>query len=389
MHRRNRWPARSLFAAGALGACLAGLPAAAWAQQSGTSALTAQLDQVCAGAAAGSALAARCATIQASPDPAARAIAADHNDLEEIPGAGRGAAKDQWPSREEVDTLLTPKLALFASVDRDHAFRRDDSIEAAFDSDTTTFTVGLDWNPAKRWQLGLSINSSHQDQQFRGSQGRTKSDATGLIAVSSYDIDDHFTLDGYLGGSRGNQDIRRVVSFVDGSTPVAETASPDVRRTLGGIALDASFPHGALAWQGSLGFDGASTRIDAYAESGGSGFDMLVPRRMVSTQRGRIEFGFSDTVSASWGVWQPQLRFGLVHEFSNDERTVGVRFLDDSAGTVVTFDTGAPDRDWSQATFSSTFVLAHGNSGFFTIGREFGHSTSTATTYAIGWRIEL
>jgi hypothetical protein len=68
---------------------------------------------------------------------------------------------------------------------------------------------------------------------------------------------------------------------------------------------------------------------------------------------------------------------------------VGVRFLDDTSGTIVTFDTGAPDRDWSQATFSSTFVLAHGNSGFFTIGREFGHSTSTATTYAIGWRIEL
>jgi hypothetical protein len=179
------------------------------------------------------------------------------------------------------------------------------------------------------------------------------------------------------------------VSFVDGSAPVDETASPDLNRTLGGVALDASFPHGALEWRGSLGFDAARTTIDGYTETGGSGFDLIVPHRKVETDRGRLELGLADTVSASWGVWQPELRVGLLHEFSNDDRIVGVRFVDDTNGAVVGFDTGAPDRDWAQATFSSTFTLPHGNSGFFTIGREFGHSTSTATTYAIGWRIEL
>ena len=380
MHRR---------AVAASTCCLAAFAIAAVHAQSGTDAMAARIGQICAGAASGSQLATRCAAIQASPDPNAVHVAADHNDLEEIPGAGRGDARDQWPSREEVSTLLTPKIALFASLDHARSFRSDDAIEAAFDAEATTATVGIDWNPAKRWQLGLTLNHGHEDQVFRGSFGRTDANTTGLIAVGSFDATDRVTLDGYLGRTWGSQDVRRVVSFVDGSAPVAETASPGLHKTLGGVALDATFPHGAFEWRGSIGFDAARTAIDAYAESGGSGFDLAVPSRSITTERGRIEVAFARTASFSWGVWQPELRGGLIHEFGNDARTVGVRFLQDTGNTVVTFDTGAPDRDWAQANFSSTFVLPHGNSGFFSIGREFGHSTSTATTFAIGWRVEL
>jgi hypothetical protein len=359
------------------------------AQESGTAALTAQLKQVCAGAATGSVLASRCSVIMSSPDPNALADAANMNDLEEIPGAGRGQANDQWPSRDEVDTLLTPKLALFASIDHAHSFRSDDNIEAAFDENSTTFTVGLDWNPVKRWQLGLALNHLQDNQQFRGSEGRTEAETTGVLAVTSFDLNDNFVLDGYAGRAGGSQDIRRGVGFIDDSPLVIESASPDLSRSLGGVALDATFPHGSLQWLGSLGLDAARTSIDGYTEQGGSGFDLIVPDRAIKTDRGRLEVGLADTVSASWGVWQPELRLGLIHEFSNDEHLVGVSFVDDTNGTVVHFDTGAPDRDWGQATISSTFTLPHGNSGFITISREFDHSTSTATTYAIGWRIEL
>ena len=357
--------------------------------RSGTDALTAQFDQVCAGAVAGSALAARCATVFASSEPDARAIAADHNDLEEIPGAGRGNAKDQWPSRQEISTLLTPKLALFASLDHAHSFRSNDSIEAAFDADSTTFTAGMDWHPGKRWQLGLTLNHSRDDQHFRGSLGMTSGNASGAIAVASWDANDFFVVDGYLGAASGQQDIVRVVSFVDASAPVAETASPDLRRTLGGLALDASFPHGALEWRGSLGVDAARTTIHGYTESGGSGFDLIVPQRATPTDRGRIDVALAGTFSQHWGVWQPELRVGLRHEFANDAHLGSVQFVDDANGTIVRFDTGAPDRDWIQAGFSTAFTFTHGNSAFIALGREFAHSTSTAATYAIGWRIEL
>jgi hypothetical protein len=373
----------------AMGGTLATLLIPSAHAQSGTTALTAQLDQVCAGAAPSSALASRCAVVLASTDPAARANAANMNDLEEIPGAGRGAAKDQWPSREEVSALLTPKLALFASADHSRSFRSNDTIEAAFDADSTTFTVGIDWHPGTKWQLGLTLNHTRDNQQFRGSLGRTEATSTGAIAVASWDANDHFVLNGYAGRFQGSQDIRRVVGFIDGSAPVAETASPGLRRTLGGVAVDGSFPHGALEWRSSMGLDVARTAISGYVENGGSGFDLNVPQRAILTERGRLDLALARTFSERWGVWQPELRVGLIHEFGNDAHIGSVRFVEDLSGTVVKFDTGAPDRDWAQATFTSTMTLPHGNSGFFTIGREFGHSTATATQFAIGWRIEL
>lgn len=388
MRRSDSLVAQLLIGLSTLCTSSAFLAATAQAQ-SGTDAFTAQFNTVCAGAASGSALAGRCAAVLASADPNARAIAANFNDLEEIPGAGRGAARDQWPSREEISTLVTPKLAVFASVDHARSFRSNDTIEAAFDADSTTFTVGIDWHPANRWQLGLTLNHAHDNQVFRGSEGRTEANATGAIAVASWDANDHVALNGYLGRTQGSQDIRRVVAFIDGSAPVAETASPALYRTIGGAAVDANFSHGALEWRGSVGLDAARTSIDGYAESGGSGFDLIVPERSIVTERGRVDIALARTFSAHWGVWQPELRLGLVHEFGNDARTVGVSFLQDTSGSVVAFDTGAPDRDWGQATFSSAFVLPHGNSGFITVGRDFGHSTSTATQFAIGWRLEL
>ena len=360
--------------------------------QSGTDAFTAQFNAVCAGAGPGSALAARCAVVQASADPNARALAANFNDLEEIPGAGRMSARDTAPdvtSRNQVPSQLTPKLALFASIDGSRVHRQLDRIEAAFDADALTLTLGLDWHPTDAWQLGLALNHAREQQNFRDSNGALDAHYTGLIALASWNANEHIALNGYAGRLQGGQDLRRVIHFIDGSPSVAATASPNAARTLAGIALDANFAHGAWEWRGAVGFDALRTSTEAYIEHGGSGFDLSVPGRSTDTRRGRIDGALAGTFSRSWGVWQPEFRLGWRHEFSNAARTVGVRFVDDSNATVVRFDTGAPDRDWLQAGISTVFTFTHGQSAFIALDREFGHSSSTATMLGIGWRIEL
>ena len=360
--------------------------------QSGSDAFTAQFNAVCAGAGPGSALAARCAVVQASADPNARALAANFNDLEEIPGAGRLNARDTAPdvaSRHQARSQLTPKLALFASINGSRTSRSLDRIEAAFDADAVTLTLGLDWHPADAWQLGLALNHAREQQNFRDSDGALDAHYTGLIALASWNANQHVALNGYAGRLQGSQDLRRVINFIDGSPPVAATASPSADRTLAGFALDENIGHGAWEWRGAVGFDALRTSTDAYIEHGGSGFDLSVPGRRTDTRRGRIDAALAGTFSRSWGVWQPEFRLGWRHEFSNDARVVGVRFIDDSNATIVRFDTGAPDRDWLQTGVSTVFTFTHGQSAFISLDREFGHSTSTATLLGIGWRIEL
>lgn len=361
--------------------------------QSGTNAFAARFDAVCAGATLGSALATRCAVVQASTNPNARLLAADLNNLEELPGAGRLNAGEATSSRSSDTTRIrsdiAPKLALFASLTGSRIQRSDDRIAAAFDADTIAFTAGLDWHPAPAWQFGLAFDHAGERQNFRGSAGKLDAHYNGPIALASWNAGTHVALNGYAGWLRGGQDIRRVVSFIDGSPDMAATASPDAKRTLAGIALDLDFARGAWQWRGGVGFDAMRTTTAAYAESGGSGFDLIVPQRRTDTRRGRIDVALAGTFSRSWGVWQPEFRLGLRHEFDNDARQLGVRFVDDAGGTIVRFDTGAPDRDWAQAGVSTVFTFTHGHSAYIALDREFGHSSSTATIVSIGWRVEL
>ncbi|MEO5596191.1 MAG: autotransporter outer membrane beta-barrel domain-containing protein [Lysobacteraceae bacterium] len=361
--------------------------------QSGTDAFTTRFDAVCAGATLGSALAARCAVVQSSTNPDARLQAAAFNHLEELPGAGRLNAGDatSGPSDDStrVRTEIAPKLALFASLTGSRIQRGDDRIAAAFDAGTIAFTAGLDWHPAPAWQLGIAFDHAGERQDFRDSAGKLDANYNGVIALASWNAGTHVALNGYAGWLRGGQDIRRVVSFIDGSPDVAASASPDARRTLAGIAIDLDWARGAWQWRGAIGFDAMRTTTDAYLESGGSGFDLIVPQRRTDTRRGRLDVALAGTFSTRFGVWQPEFRLGLRHEFDNDSRRLGVRFVEDTGSTIVRFDTGAPDRDWAQAGVSAVFTFTHGHSAYIALDREFGHSTSTATMLSVGWRVEL
>ena len=357
-------------------------------------ALVAKFNAVCAGAAPGSALAARCAVVLGSADPNARRNAADFNALEELPGQGRLAARDLAPdsdgskrATQHVD--ITPKLALFASVDAARLARVSGGAEAPFDADTYALTLGLDWHPADRWQLGIALQHQNEQQDFRDSAGRFDQRTTGAIATASWQASDNIGIGAYAGDLRGSADTLRVVRFIDGSTPVAERAHPDTRRAVAGFAIDANLAQGAWEWRYAGGYDWTRSTTHGYVEQGGSGFDLIVPQRQVKTARARFDLGLARTLSESWGVWQPQARIGWRHEFQNPARTIGVHFVQDTGGTRVAFDSAVPDRDWAEAALGAAFTFTHGNSAFVEWRHELAHGPLRNDTLALGWRIEL
>lgn len=361
--------------------------------QSGTDAFAAQFNAVCAGAVPGSTLLARCSVVQASTNPNARRLAASFNHLEELPGAGRlnaGKASSN-PSAEttQARSEIASNVALFASISGNRIGRSDDRIAAAFDADTFVFTAGADWHPAQAWQLGIAFDHADERQNFRGSAGKLDAHYNGFIALANWNAGAHVAVNGYAGWLRGGQNLRRVISFIDGSPDMTASASPDARRALAGVAVDTNWARGAWNWRAGVGFDALRTTTQSYRESGGSGFDLIVPQRRTDTRRGRLDFAVAGTFSRSWGVWQPEFRLGLRHEFDNDARQLGARFVEDARSTVVRFDTGAPDRDWAQAGVSAVFTFTHGHSGYLALDRELGHNSSTATMVSMGWRVEL
>lgn len=354
-------------------------------------ALSSQWTNLCAGAAPGSDLAQRCVEI-VNGGAGGRDIAAAGNFLEEIPGQGRSATRDGAPGSAVARQSIAAHWSLFASVDMGRLDRRDSANEAAFAGDTQALTAGVDWAPSQSLLLAAAFNVSEETLDYRNSAGSAKAHYDGLIGTASWNLSPNIALLGYAGRLNGSNELRRAIDYTllsGAHVSALASASPDSTRTMSGLGLDWSLPHGAWQWRIGAGMDWMKTRLESYTESGGDGLALAVPTRQIVTRRGRLDLGLGRTISARWGVWQPQLMIGWRHEFANASRTLGVRFIGDGLGTPIRFDTEDPDNAWGEVAIGSVFTFTHGHSGFIQYRQRFGHDFLQDRLLSLGWRLEL
>jgi len=371
-----------------LSTALAAAPALA---QTPEDALTAAWLVVCPSAVPGSELGQRCAEIAAG-GPGSRAEAAAGNFLEEIPGQGRSSTREREARENEQRVDISAKLSLFASADTGRLERKPSEHEAPFDGNTDSITVGIDWAPHPQWLIGAAISHDQESLDFKESDGDADGQYTGGIGYVSWNPSDVLGLNAYIGRLEGSNDIDRAIDYtLLSGTSVSATAhgSPDSTRTIGGLGLDWSIAQGAWGWQLGAGVDYTRTDLDAYTETGGEGLALSVPDRSIVTRRGRLDATLLRNVSTGWGVWQPQLKVGLRHEFANPARALTVHFADDPGETPIVFDTEDPDTSWGEWALGSVFVFTHGQSGFLQYRQRFGHAFLQERVFALGWRIEL
>jgi uncharacterized protein YhjY with autotransporter beta-barrel domain len=374
-----------------LGLSAGALAAPAAMAQTPEDALTAAWLVVCPSALPGSELAQRCGEIAAG-GPGSRAEAAAGNFLEEIPGQGRSSTRERSERENEQRVEISAKLALFVSADTGRLDRKASPNEAPFEGNTDSITIGLDWAPHPQWLLGVALSHDQERLDFDESDGDAKGDYTGGIGYVSWNASDALGLNGYVGRLEGSNDIERAIEYtLLSATNVTATAhaDPDSTRTIAGPGLDWSLPRGAWGWILGAGVDYQRTDLDAYTESGGEGLALSVPDRSIVTRRGRLDATVLRNVSMKWGIWQPQLKVGLRHEFANPARALTVRFANDPNDTPIVFNTEDPDSSWGEWALSSAFVFTHGHSGFVQYRQRFGHEFLQERVFAIGWRIEL
>lgn len=346
---------------------------------------------LCLGAAPGSELAQRCTEIF-NGGPGSRDGSAAGNFLGEIPGQGRLATRDGAPDQDELRTELAAGWSVFASADVGRLKRRGGVNEAPFDGDSWALGAGLDWAPRAGWRLGLLLNHAREDLDFLGSDGDTRARYTGAMLLGGWQADESLSVDAYAGRLQGNYDLRRAIDYtlLSGvSVQALAVASADADRRLAGLGATWSRPAGAWEWQVSGGLDWQETRIDPYRESGGAGLALSVPGRTITSRRGRVDVALARTVSAAWGVWQPQVRLGWRHEFANPARPLTVRFVADAGNTPIVFDTDDADADWGEAGLGAVFVFTGGHSAFLEWRTRIGHAFLDERMLALGWRLEL
>jgi len=362
----------------------------AWAQTP-QDALTAAWLAVCPGTAPGSDLSERCAEI-GEGGPGARSTAAAGNFLDELPGQGRSSTRERSQRENEQRVDISAKISLFASIGTGRLDRKTSPNEAAFEGNTDSITLGLDWAFHPKWLLGVALSHDRERLDFDASQGKASGEYTGGIGYLSWNPTDAIALNGYYGRLGGSNELRRAIDYTlpdgDHITAIAR-AEPDSTREIAGAGIDWNISKEAWSWVLGTGLDWTQTKLDPYTETGGEGLALSVPGRKIVTRRGRLDATVSRAVSEKWGVWLPQLKVGLRHEFANPARALTVRFDEDPDNTPIVFDTEDPDSNWGEWALGSVFVLPHGNSGFVQYRQRFGHAFLDERVFAIGWRIEL
>jgi outer membrane autotransporter protein len=367
------------------------LPSAPASAQTPEDALTAAWLQVCPGALPGSSLSQRCAEIAAG-GPGSRGAAAAGNFLEEIPGQGRSSTREHASKENEQRVDISARLSLFASADTGRLDRDPSENEAAFEGNTDSITVGMDWAFHPQWLLGAALSHDQERLDFEASSGSARGKYTGVLGYLSWNPSDSLGLNGYAGRLDGSNDLKRAIDYtlLNGtSVTTIASADPDSKRTIAGLGLDWNLARGAWGWLFGAGLDWTSTELDAYTESGGEGLALSVPGREIVTRRGRLDATLMRTVSQDWGVWQPQFKVGLRHEFANPARALAVSFATDPNEVPIVFDTEDPDTSWGEWAVGSAFVFTRGHSGFIQYRQRFGHAFLQERVFAIGWRMEL
>lgn len=296
--------------------------------------------------------------------------------------AGQGGAADK---------LLGTGFGLFVNGDYQFLNKDNTRFETGFEQNTVGTTFGLDYSFGGRAVLGVAINYAHEFGDFAGPTGGYNNDAYGLTLYGTIVPIQNLFVDGFIGYTRKEYSIdRRIKIQLSPTNTVAagliegDTHSDEfnVGTTVGYDFVLGNFTVGPRA-----GVSYLDRRLAGYKESGNTGIELDYDNQNISSLTTNVGVFASMAVNTRWGVLVPQATAEYVHEFLNDKRTVGFRFVDTISQQRFVFRTDSPDRDFFNLGIGSVFVLPSGMSTFVNVRQLIGYSDRRATNVTVGLRM--
>ena len=249
--------------------------------------------------------------------------------------------------------------------------RQDTLLETGYDLDEIGFTVGMDYVFSEKFVAGLAVSYSDTDLDFNNNTGNSDFEKISVLTYVNYNVNDRFSIDGYLAWSSIDYELRRKISYsaadpffipnlggVDVNT--STSADAEANKVLAGLNLVYTLSYNALEISPLLRLDYSGTFIDSYTESGGSGLALQVESQNIQSFKSNIGFNTSYAVSVPWGVVLPNVRASYVHEFLDQRRTIHASYIQDPGNFDLRFKTDQPDRDYFVFGAGLSTVLARG-----------------------------
>jgi hypothetical protein len=254
-------------------------------------------------------------------------------------------------TRQRVE--INAKLSLFVSAETGRLDRKDSPNEAGLRRQHRAITVGMDWMPNRG--LGARPRASATTRSTSISTpaaARRAATYTAASVTSAGSPTAALALNGYIGRIEGSNELKRAIDYTPAraarSVSALAQADPDSTRRARAWAWTGASASGAWAWQLGAGIDGRAPNSTPTPKPAARPRAVGARTRDRHAPRPRRCARCSRTMSTSWGVWQPQLKLGLRHEFANAARALTVRFVDDPNDTPIAFNTEDPDTSWGE-----------------------------------------
>ena len=280
-------------------------------------------------------------------------------------------------------------FGLFVNGDYQFLNKNNTQFETGFEQHTAGTTVGADYSFRGRAVVGAAFSYAHEFGDFAGVGGGFDNDAYGVTLYGTVVPVNNLFVDGFVGYSRKEYSIDRRVSFVLSPFATAGRIEGDTHSNEFniGTVIGYDFVIKNLTIGPRVGVNYLDRRIAGYEETGSTGLELIYDNQNISSLTTTAGVFASVAISTRWGVLVPQATAEYVHEFLNDQRTVGFRFVDTLSRPRFLFQTDNPDRNFFNLGLGAVFVLPGGMSTFVNVRELVGYSTRRATNVTAGLRL--
>jgi outer membrane autotransporter protein len=308
----------------------------------------------------------------------------------------RGGAEQQQISRRlrqrqaaaSADSGAAGGLSLFASIDYQNFDKDPTRFEAGYQRDTVGGTIGADYLFSHGLVLGTAVSYGHEFGSF-DTGGGFDHDAYGILVYGSFVPITSMFVDAVAAYTRKDYSFDRNTGFTSATFATSGAASGDTdgNEFRLGVNTGYDFLFGRFSVGPRVGVLYRETTIDGFRESGRTGLELVYDNQNIQSLTTIAGVVGSVAISTGFGVIVPQASAEYVHEFLDDQRSVGFRLAQDPNQRRFLFQTDPPDRDYFNLGVGVSMVLANGFQPFLNYRELVGYDDRNSHSVTLGLRV--
>jgi len=281
--------------------------------------------------------------------------------------------------------------------------------QTGYDFHSNGITAGLDYRFRQHLVLGIALGHTSGSTDFTDLSGRQDARSNSVSLYGTY-YNEAFYVDLIGTYAHNSYDIDRTTSFdIINSSPVTPTncvgtlCSIDTTGSTGAkqyavsTNIGYSFHSRALVFGPDVAVNYTRINVDGFTENDTNltGLGLAFDNQTGESLLVKAGLHASYAISTPFGVILPQVRGHYIHEFKNDQRALGIHFVDDPTigtptgpvGNFVVF-TDQPTRDYLDYAAGFSAQFAYGISAFVEYNALASAGSLHAHEFAFGIRFQ-